>query len=175
MKSFLITLLLSFNLTNNIHTFAAEQPETTTIYLVRHTEKALDVKQDPPLTQTGIARAHYWASVLQEVKFDAVYSTDTTRTRDTAKPLAEANKQAIELYHPNDLTRTSLLEKHAGGNVLIVGHSNTTPGLVNQLLQKEIYKDLNEKDYSSLFIVSIFGDSASAQKLNIDLPKSKVP
>lgn len=154
---------------------ADAEPETqangmVSVYLLRHTEKELDVKQNPPLTETGVERAHYWTFVLQDIQFDAVYSTDTLRTRETAKPIAQSNTVEITLYQPQSLTRESLLKDHAGQNILIVGHSNTIAELSNQLIRQKKFQNLDEKSYSNLFIVSLTEHFAKAQKLNITLP-----
>jgi len=146
--------------------------DITTVYLVRHTEKALEVKQDPPLTKIGEQRAHYWANVLQDVELAAIYSTDTARTRNTAKPIADANKKEVSVYTPMSLTREALMSQHAGQNILIVGHSNTVPALSNRLIEREKFDDLNEEDYSNLFIVSLSKTRSSAQKLTIELPSN---
>lgn len=144
--------------------------DMVSVYLLRHTEKELDVKQDPPLTEIGIQRARYWTFVLQDVQFDAIYSTDTIRTRETAKPIAQANNVEITLYQPNSLTRESLLKEHGDQNVLIVGHSNTIAELSNQLIRQKKFQNLDEKSYSNLFIVSFTERFAKAQKLTISLP-----
>ncbi len=146
----------------------------TTVYLVRHSEKNLTIKQDPPLTQSGLERAESWAKVFSEIQLDAVYSTDTQRTRDTAQPTA--NKQGLKttLYSPADLTRSSLLSAHQGKSILIVGHSNTTPALVNSLVKKEQFIDMDEAtDFSSLFIVTMSEDSANAQRLHMPIATTK--
>lgn len=178
MKTFFIAILINSVTGFLITSIAFAEPKTisaeiTMIYLLRHTEKALEIKQDPPLTKIGEQRARYWANALGEVEFEAIYSTDTIRTRDTAKPTANANKKHITLYKPGTLTRDDLLERHAGKNILIVGHSNTIPVLSNKLIQRESFNELDEKDYSSLFIVTLSGNASKGQKLNITLPSDQ--
>ena len=46
-----------------------------------------------------------------------------------------------------------MIDKESGGTVLISGHSNTTPMLVNRLIGKERYQQFDESDYDNLFIV----------------------
>ena len=64
---------------------------------------------------------------------DAVYSTDTHRTRQTAAPVAEQRSLEIELYDKDDLELLAMKIRRAPGRYLVVGHSNTTPDLVTRL------------------------------------------
>ena len=45
--------------------------------------------------------------------------------------------------------------ENLGGNVLIVGHSNSTPELVNRLIGAEQFASMEDTDNGSLFIVKI--------------------
>ena len=131
----------------------------TTFYLIRHTEKELDAGNDPGLTDQGRFRAEYWATVLKNVRIDRVYSTDTLRTRETAAPFAERNELEIELYSPSRIDYAEFIKTNLKKSVVVVGHSNTTPGFANGLLGREAYHDLDESNYSSLFVVDIVGQS----------------
>jgi len=172
-RYFSILLVIAANIAGFVTAVAESETQENgmvSVYLLRHTEKELDVKQNPPLTEAGVARAHYWTFVLQDIQFDAVYSTNTIRTVETAEPIAQANNVEVTLYKPKSLTRESLLKEHGDQNVLIVGHSNTIAELSNQLIRQEKYQNLDEKDYSNLFIVSLTERFAKAQKLTITLP-----
>ena len=59
-----------------------------------------------------------------------IFSTPTTRTRQTAQPLAERHGLKVALYDPR--TPQALVAKVKGlhGPVLVVGHSNTLSELV---------------------------------------------
>ena len=61
---------------------------TAKIFFVRHAEKSLVVKNDPPLTIEGEKRALDLERVLKGKKIKHIYSTQTNRTISTAKPLA---------------------------------------------------------------------------------------
>jgi phosphohistidine phosphatase SixA len=104
----------------------------TTVFLVRHAEKQLD-QQDPNLTEAGRARAQTLARTLRSVPLDAIFSTDTHRTRQTAAPVAATRSLEIELYDKDDLARVVMKIRRAPGRYLVVGHSNTTPELVTRL------------------------------------------
>jgi|TARA_B110000908_G_C10266759_1_gene464793 2,3-bisphosphoglycerate-dependent phosphoglycerate mutase len=88
-------------------------------------------------------------------KIDAVYSTDYWRTKETGIPIAEINSLSIELYNPTFLKIDSLIKKDKHKNVLIVGHSNTTPFLVNEILNESKYQVISENLYNEIFIVKI--------------------
>ena len=92
--------------------------------------------------------------VSQEI--NAVYSTPYARTRATVAPTAKANELAVTEYKPMEkgfLKET--LDKHLGETILIAGHSNTIPDLVNELIGDKKYSQLDENDYNYLFIVTV--------------------
>ena len=102
-----------------------------TVYLVRHAEKQLG--PDPDLTAEGQARAELLVSVLADAQIDVIYSTDYRRTRATAQPIARQRNLPILFYDASDLAGFAAKLKADGRSVLVVGHSNTTPDLVNAL------------------------------------------
>lgn len=133
-----------------------EQPDPvkTVIYLVRHAEKA-DASADPNLSPAGLERANNWATLLQDVPFDAVYSTDYNRTRQTAQPLADQNQKEVAIYNYATFTLDAVVAAHQGKNVFIVGHSNTIPPLINAYLGSNVYPDMAETDFGNLYKVTI--------------------
>ena len=83
----------------------AQKSDLFTIYLVRHSEKDLksENEADPPLTKCGMQRSESLSRFLEDVKLDAVYSTDYNRTINTAKPTANSKELKIEKYNQNSL------------------------------------------------------------------------
>ena len=58
----------------------------------------------------------------------------------------------------------SIFQKNtAGKTVLVVGHSNTTPAFVNKIIGEKKYKDIDENDNASLFIVTITKDGKTSK------------
>ncbi len=108
-------------------------PGPQIIFLVRHAEKATDDPRDPVLTEEGEARAVELADRLASRGIERVMSTDYHRTRDTAGPLAERLGLVVELYDPTDLPGVARAILDDGRTTLVVGHSNTTPPLVDAL------------------------------------------
>jgi broad specificity phosphatase PhoE len=126
-----------------------------TIILVRHAEK-VDASQDPELTDAGKQRAERLAKIVKKYKPGAIYSTDFKRTRDTAAPIAARRKLKIETYDakkPADLIDTIMKSKTK--RFVIVGHSNTIPGLANLLGKKELFKNLEDAEHGVIWIVRL--------------------
>ena len=142
----------------------------TTYYLIRHAEKdrSNPNNSDPELTKKGFFRAENWAEVLSEVPLDAVYSTEYTRTLMTASATAKSKDLEITTYNANDLYNPFFQEATHGKTVLVVGHSNTTPQLVNKIIGEERYASMDDNNNSSLFIVTKAGDQTSVQVLKIN-------
>lgn len=155
----LLTFLLIILLT--IPSFSQEDvkdiSEASTYYFIRHAEKNRSDKddKDPPLVIDGILRAAKWSLVFNNIKFDAIYSTDFLRTKETAQPTAEKNNIDISLYDPANIDAKEFLENTKGQTVLIVGHSNTTPMFVNAIIGKEKYLQIEETINGNLYIVTI--------------------
>lgn len=154
----ILTLLLL--LTIGITSCKTKVPaESRQIYLVRHAEKMKDV-DNPPLSSEGVARAQSLSEVLRPEQIDAIHSTAYRRTEETAQPTAERLGLSIQPYDPRQLEQFAQTIKTAlDGNLLVVGHSNTTPVLVNHLLGEDRYPQLDESQYGDLYVVSLYPDS----------------
>ena len=131
----------------------------TVIYLVRHAEKAKEGGADPLLTTQGKTRAAKLGDILKEAGIDRVYSTVYQRTQSTAKPTADILETGIRLYDARDLnTFAEQLKNRDGSGILVVGHSNTTPTLVNALIGQEKFAMIPESEYGNLYRVTISED-----------------
>ena len=138
--------------------FGCTQPkdEITTLILVRHAEKANDGTKDPGLTAEGETRATDLLRMLRETKVDAIYSTNYKRTMSTVQPLATARGLSILTYEPmKGEEMDKILLEHAGATVVISGHSNTTPWVINYFLGEKEVADFNDSDYDNLLILSV--------------------
>ncbi|MGY8939022.1 MAG: histidine phosphatase family protein, partial [Flavobacteriales bacterium] len=99
--------------------------------------------------------AYNWAKYFETVALDAVYSSDYKRTQQTAEPTAAEKSLLIQFYDPNNMYDAIFQKVTLGKSVLVVGHSNTTPAFVNLILEQEKYQSMNDKDNSSLYVVTI--------------------
>jgi 2,3-bisphosphoglycerate-dependent phosphoglycerate mutase len=126
------------------------------IILVRHAEKVDSESSDPELSEAGRTRAARLAKIIRKYRPGAVYSTDYKRTRDTAAPIAARRRLRVETYDarkPDELVQ-SIMKSRIKRNV-VVGHSNTVPGLANLLGGKELFKNLADSEYGVIWIVRI--------------------
>lgn len=129
----------------------------TTIILVRHAEKVPDGSKDPELTPAGVARADALAVRLADAPLDAVYSTAFRRTQQTAAPTARGHHLAVVTYDAKESAAdlsARLKREHAGQNVLVVGHSNTIPGIASALCSCAV-AEMSEAEYDRLTTVRI--------------------
>lgn len=153
MRFLLLGLLLCFNA---IAVFAQITDDSlTTIILVRHAEKELDGSKNPALTKEGAVRAIELAYILREEPIAAVFSTDYERTLKTAEPTAQFHELPVQKYLPQnqELFLENVLRQYQGKTVLIVGHSNTVPMMLNTLTGKN-YLGIKDYVYNDLFIVT---------------------
>jgi broad specificity phosphatase PhoE len=133
----------------------------TTVLLVRHAERA-EGGDDPSLNATGQARAEELARVAADAGVVAIYSSQYHRNTETAAPLAERlglPVTVVELVNgrPRDAMKelaARIRAEHAGQTVLVVGHSNTVPMLVQEL-GADRWPELLHEDYDDLFVVTV--------------------
>ncbi|NVJ96947.1 MAG: gamma subclass chorismate mutase AroQ [Alphaproteobacteria bacterium] len=140
----------------------------TTIYLVRHAEKASDGTRDPDLTPAGHERAQWIAHYLADRGLTAVFSTNYKRTRQTAAPTAKMAGLPVSIYDPRALEEFAAELKAKDGTFLVVGHSNTTPHLAN-LLANSTLKYAGEDVYDQVIKVSL----ADSKSLSVSFSKPK--
>lgn len=150
MKKVIVLLLLM------VSSAAYSQQPITTFILTRHAEKADDGTKDPDLTKVGHDRAQLLVKMLQQTKVDAIYSTGFRRTHNTVAPLAEAKGLTVSKYEANKAEEIDqMLAKYSGGTIVVSGHSNTIPWLVNYLTGTDQYKTFDDGDYNNLIIVTV--------------------
>ncbi len=133
--------------------FALWQPPGTVI-VVRHLEKASGGGDDPALSDIGAARAERVATVLAATGVDAIYATQYRRTVETAMPLAERLSLDMHVYDAGDTDSlvAELDERHRAATVVVVGHSNTVPEIVEALSGEDV-GPIGEDRYGDVFMV----------------------
>jgi phosphohistidine phosphatase SixA len=133
---------------------AVAQQNVRTVFLVRHAEKA-SAAADAPLSAEGEKRAECLASMLKDAGIKQIYVTDVTRTQQTAAPLARALKikpTILPAKDPNGLIKN--LVYTGGGNILVVGHSDTVPFVIARL-QGGTVAPIGENEYDRMFVMTI--------------------
>ncbi len=146
--------------------------QTTQLYIIRHTEKASDSDENPSLSAAGIERASYWKKVLQHIEFDQVFTTDFIRNVQTAELISTESDIKPELYYPMSFDVVKFLQLVQGQKVLIIGHSNTIPDMVNRLIDETKYPPMSHENYNQLYLITINpnGDTSSSL-LHIEKPQ----
>lgn len=145
---------------------SVKSSDETTYIFIRHAEKMDDGTSNPDLSAEGIERAEGWIDLLEEYEISAIYSTPYNRTQQTAAPIANHLELDVQEYGFSNIDSlvTRFKELYKNTAVLIVGHSNTTPLLVNVMIQKEEYPNLEESDYETYFMVVIDEEGKAVSK-----------
>jgi len=146
------------------------EPIVSTFYFIRHAEKDRTDPEnpDPELNQDGLNRAIRWAEIFDPIPMDVIYSTNYERTSMTAAPTSVKKNIDIKYYDPNEVDIEEFKLINEGKNVLVVGHSNTTPAFVNKMIGFEKYDDMDDSDNSSLFIVRFIDGVPTDIRLKMD-------
>ena len=133
---------------------AAAQQNVRTVFLVRHAEKA-STAADAPLSPDGEKRAQCLAATLKDAGIKQIYVTDVLRTQQTAAPLAKALKIKPTILPAKD--SNGLIKNLAyagGGNILVVGHSDTVPFVIARL-QGGTVAPIGENEFDRMFVMTI--------------------
>ena len=148
----------------------AEKENISVYYFIRHAEKDRSdpTNKNPSLTIQGLERANKWAVFFKDKNIAAVYSTNYIRTQQTALPIAKEQNIEIINYTTKELISEKFIANNKGKNIVIVGHSNTTPELVNILLGEKKYEDIADSENNNVFIVTLNKNKTTAktQKVN---------
>ena len=165
MKVFISTLLICFFAFSSCSIAQSKDKKETTIILVRHAEKDT-VGNNPSLSEAGVQRALKLQTVFPGVVPDAFYSTNYKRTLQTVEPWSKNAGKEIILYQPSKQdSLADELKKMTGKTIVVTGHSNTIPSLVNLLLEDEKFANLPDSEYSTIFVVTIKRGIAKVKKL----------
>lgn len=157
MRNRYVLLVLLIILLTGIHLSVFAQKKT--IILARHAEKDMSAAADPDnpdLSAEGRGRAENLAKRIKGYRVGAVYSTDYRRTRETAEPSAKRRGKEIKIY--NAKNQQVLVNEILGSKTkrfLIIGHSNTIPPLANLLMKKELFKNLDEGEFGTIWVIKL--------------------
>jgi broad specificity phosphatase PhoE len=92
--------------------------------------------------------------MVREVGITHIHSTDRRRTRETVQPTAEATGLEIAIYDASNLGAVAEQLRTLPGRHLVVGHSNTNPGLV-EALGGDPGLPIELLEYDRLYILSL--------------------
>lgn len=136
------------------------------VFVLRHAETVSE-GDDPGLSALGAERAAGLADLLAETPAAAVYSTDTTRTRATAAPLAAAAGVEVTLYDARNPGPMLDRVAEGSGHQVVVGHSNTVPALVHAL-GGDPGPDIDHSEYDRVYRLSAAGGRTRTELLRSD-------
>ncbi len=131
---------------------------TTTVFVMRHAEK-LTVNPDDPdpaLAPAGEARAlelaQHFGRAPKGQSLDAIIVTELRRTQDTVRPLANRLGIPVIVVKAEDPAGAAkrALSEYRGGRVLIVGHSDTVPVIVEGTLGRGRRADVRSRLWNPL-------------------------
>lgn len=141
---------------------AAAQPSL--VILVRHGEKQPAPADDPSLSEAGVARAKALDAALAHSTPATIIVSTRKRTLETAAVVQARTRVAptviaLDGQHVRNVA-TAVMQ--AKGVVLVVGHSNTIPAIVNALVGTKL-PDLCDASYATLFVVTPAAGGNAAQ------------
>lgn len=133
--------------------------ENKVIYMVRHAEKDVVPKNDPPLTTDGVIRSVDLASWFKDIKIDSIFSTEYVRMKETAKPLSENKNLDISIYDAKDSKGfAKQLKEMQADTILVIGHSNTILEQIEALGFKKPQEEIKENEYDKIFECRLSSD-----------------
>ncbi|MGH8250965.1 MAG: SixA phosphatase family protein [Steroidobacteraceae bacterium] len=133
---------------------------TTTVFVMRHAEKAATPGEDPPLSPVGEARAlalaEHFGRAPKGIGIDSVIVSEFRRTQETVRPLANRLGVPVIVVPAKEPARAvrRALDENRGGRVLIVGHSNTVPAIVEELSGEKV-PEMSEAEYGIVYVVAV--------------------
>jgi broad specificity phosphatase PhoE len=137
------------------------------VFLVRHAEpQEVPGNDNPGLSEAGRKRAAALKDKLRDAEITAIFTSPFLRTQETAAPLAEelviAARQIgfVRGVNQHIADVATAVRNHRGSAVLVVGHSNTVPGVIGRLAGRTL-PNLCERTFDILFAVELKDGAAS--------------
>lgn len=134
------------------------------VVLVRHGEKQPAPADDPSLSEAGVARARALDAALAHSTPSTIVVSSRKRTVETAAVVQQRTGVtptviALDAQHVPNVAAAVM---RASGVVLVVGHSNTIPAIVNALAGTKL-PDICDASYATMFLVIPGATSTKAQ------------
>ncbi len=128
---------------------SAYSQNSGTVFLVRHAEKA-STARDTALSAQGVKRAECLARTLGRAGVQAIFTTGFVRTRETVQPLAtQLGLKTVEYEDTAGLVEK--LHSMSDKTVLVVGHSDTLPTMIEQLGAGRV-DPIGDDEFDRLFV-----------------------
>jgi broad specificity phosphatase PhoE len=143
----------------SILAFSVESSAQEAIFIVRHTDPPPilsfdEILDETPLSESGQQRAKILAERLKHAGISTIYATKTVRTVQTAEPLAKILGLEIRVRPAEDIQGLVKLLRsdHREDRVLVVGHWNTIPMIINALGYPQAIT-IGRSEFDNLFLV----------------------
>ncbi|HEV2570073.1 histidine phosphatase family protein [Sphingomonas sp.] len=130
--------------------FLASVAHAAPVYVMRHLER--DAGKDPSLNAIGTKHSEELATWFRRDRPKAIFVTQFRRAQETVAPLAKRLRITPIRYDPGKPEAMLSQVKASKGPVLIVGHSNTVPKIVEEL-GGPAGPDLADTDYGRIWII----------------------
>lgn len=106
--------------------FNMQAQAVTKIFVLRHADRT---PAGDDLSVLGIKRANDLKRYLLPTNINALFSTNTVRTRRTVQPMV-TGLMPIRIYDPIPALITQIKTNFNGRRVVVIGHSNTVPQII---------------------------------------------
>lgn len=138
------------------------------VLAVRHADIDLPAHgTDPSLNEAGRAGGESLARWLADAGVTAILVSSRSRTHQTAEPLATRLGLVPEVVDtPADVAQ-QLREGAFGDVILVVGHSNTVPSLIDALGAGAV-PAIGETDFDNLYVVAVANATQDVLRLHYD-------
>lgn len=179
-RELLVVATTALGLFHHLGAQSSRAEPSTLVIVVRHAEKDTSSNDDPHLTAAGRARAAALAEAIADAHVEAIITSQLLRSRETARPAAEANGVVPEVIARTSATISDAravaraVRRHAGHAVLVVGHGETVGPLLQALGAPRI-PTLCASDYSELFILVLKGPAARLIRGSYGAPSATPP
>jgi broad specificity phosphatase PhoE len=122
-----------------------------TVVLVRHAER--DASGADAISPAGKVRARVLADMFRDAGVSSIFTSEFTRTKQTAAPLAAAlGLSPTEIAADPSAARTQLLSS-GGALAIVVGHSDSVPELIAELGGPTL--EIKDDEFDRIFIVTM--------------------
>lgn len=135
----------------------------STVFVVRHADRGPE-EPDALLTPLGLRQAGQLAALLADAHIRHIYTTELTRTRQTAAPTARQSGVTPTIVPQADFDQlvTAIRSTlHADESTLVVGHRSTVPRIVKALTGRDI-PPLAGDEFTRVLAITLFPDGRSS-------------
>lgn len=135
------------------------------IYLIRHTEstgnveKRLTGRENYKITEKGKMQVEKLTKYLENIQFDAVYSSPSTRAIETVKKLAEKNKIEIQIVDELSEMYFGIYDGYKWEDVNKINHSisllHKQTNEIKKIPEQETSEQVADRMYNAIEKIAI--------------------